>query len=75
MLDVTLSLSNQEVEALALELPRIRALLVKKMTGEVPDRKDSATPAYMALDRLLVGVRGHLAAIRPPEKRRREQST
>ena len=71
--DVTLSLSNDEVRALAQELPAFRARLVKKMTGEVADKRDSATPAFIALDRLLAGVRGHLASIRPPEKRRHER--
>jgi len=72
MMNVTLSLSNDEIRALAIELPKLRALLADKMINTKLDKKDGATPAYMVLCRLERVVFKHPAAARrPSEKKKR----
>jgi hypothetical protein len=49
-----LDISNEEADALRIMLPRIRKrMLLPIMSGDKHDLKDSATPTYMVLERLL----------------------
>lgn len=59
MKEVKLSLSNREQAALRREIRTfMRVYLVPKMTGQKPDKNDSATPTYAVLDRLLREIGG-----------------
>lgn len=60
MLQIELMLSNQECAALDAELTDVETVLMKKMMGQMPDNGDTATPAHVAITRILGPIREHL---------------
>lgn len=71
MIDVKLTLTNQEVQAFYRELSRmVEQQLVPRMIGEASDKKDSATPAYEVVRRLVIAM-GQPWPIRRQQRARR----
>jgi hypothetical protein len=73
MIRFEMFVSNQECEALDAVLADVEATLLRQIGRELPDDFDHATPAYVALGRLLAPVRSHLArlaALRAEENQR-----
>ena len=64
MMKLELQISNEEARALRRELLGLRERMLSKMAGELPDKRDSATPAFLVFDRMLVQVQTHLDGLR-----------
>ena len=68
MLTVRLELANEETRAFRYELRTFLDVIVPKLTGERPDRKDTATVSYVIVRRLLAQLEEHLAKLERVDK-------
>lgn len=60
MIDVSLSLGNEEAAAFRRELNAfVEHRLLPKMTGKKNDRRDTATPAYVVAKRIIALIDEH----------------
>ena len=60
MIRLTTTFSNDLAHALRYELRRCRGKMVEKMEGKAPDRKDTATPGYVAVNKLIAELEAQL---------------
>jgi hypothetical protein len=67
MLDLKITLSNEEVRAVRAYLLLLeKDTLIEQMAGHLPDSNDYATPAYVACLRLRGALTEHLNTISVP---------
>lgn len=76
MLDLNVTLSNEEVRAVRAYLLLLeKETLIEQMAGHLPDTNDNATPAYVACLRIRGALTEHLNAISTPRDAKESKGT
>lgn len=72
MIDLNLSLGNEEASAFKRELRAfIDSRLLPKLTGKKNDRRDTATSAYVVAKRIIARIDEHEEKLRTPKEGKR----